>query len=130
MQSIARLSLGLLILATVPLSAQSPYVPMDSWVYPAFERLIATGFISGAYLGIRPWTRAECLRLIEEAEERLRMDESASALSDSEPSGKRWVRNDSLSVEWVGFCAAVLAVEIEDAALKGRLYTSAAGSSE
>jgi len=87
MQNIARLSLGLLALATVPLSAQSTYVPMDSWVYPAFERLIATGFISGAYLGIRPWTHAECLRLIEEAEERLRMDESASALADSEQSG-------------------------------------------
>ena len=41
------------------------------------------------------------------------------AEADSEPSGKRWVRNDSLSVEWVGFCAAVLAVEIEDAARKG-----------
>ena len=27
--------------------------------------------------------------------------------------------NDSRSVEWVGFCAAVLAVEIEDAARKG-----------
>ena len=48
------------------------------------------------------------------------------AEADSEPSGKRWVRNDGRSVEWVGFCAAVLAVEIEDAALKGRLYTSAA----
>ena len=46
------------------------------------------------------------------------------AEADSEPSGKRWVRNDSLSVEWVGFCAAVLAVEIEDAALKGRPYDS------
>ena len=40
------------------------------------------------------------------------------AKADSEPGGKRWVRNDSRSVEWVGFCAAVLAVEIEDAALK------------
>ncbi len=44
----------------------SPYVPIDSWVYPAFERLYSLGAIPSGFLGIRPWTRRECARLLEE----------------------------------------------------------------
>ena len=47
----------------------SPYVPLDSWVYPAMERLAAFGYIKTASLGIRPWTRMECARLVGEAAE-------------------------------------------------------------
>jgi membrane-associated phospholipid phosphatase len=46
----------------------SPYVPLDSWVYPAFERLMAMGLIDSGFLGLRPWTRRECVRLLNEAE--------------------------------------------------------------
>ena len=53
-----------------PRNMGSPYIPIDNWVYPALDRLIALGYISGAYLGIRPWTRLECARLLEEADER------------------------------------------------------------
>jgi hypothetical protein len=45
----------------------SPYVPIDSWVYPAFDRLIAQGYIKSAFLGLRPWTRMSCARLLAEA---------------------------------------------------------------
>src|SRR6202166_546953 len=45
----------------------SPYVPSDSWIYPALERLIALGFIQSNVLGMRPWTRMACARLLEEA---------------------------------------------------------------
>ena len=45
----------------------SPYVPLDSWIYPAMERLAALGYIKTASLGIRPWTRLECTRLLSEA---------------------------------------------------------------
>jgi hypothetical protein len=45
----------------------SPYVPMDSWVYPAMDRLIALGAVESGLVGLRPWTRAECARLLEEA---------------------------------------------------------------
>lgn len=45
----------------------SSYVPLDSWVYPALERLVALGYIDTASLGLRPWTRLECARLLEEA---------------------------------------------------------------
>lgn len=48
-------------------SMGSPYVPLDSWIYPAIERLAALGYVSTASLGIRPWTRLECARLLSEA---------------------------------------------------------------
>jgi hypothetical protein len=46
----------------------STFVPLDSWVYPALERLAALGFIKTQFSGLRPWTRRECLREIEEAQ--------------------------------------------------------------
>ena len=54
-----------------PANMGSPSVPLDSWVYPAIERLAALGYVRTAYLGIRPWTRMECARLLEEAGERI-----------------------------------------------------------
>ncbi len=48
----------------------SPYVPLDSWIYPAMERLAAMGYVRSAILGLRPWTRLECARLLSEAAER------------------------------------------------------------
>ena len=47
----------------------STNVPMDSWVYPALERLAAMGFIPGQSSSIRPWTRQECLRQLKLAED-------------------------------------------------------------
>ena len=47
----------------------SPYVPLDSWIYPALERLSALGYVKTMSLGIRPWTRLECARLLSEAGE-------------------------------------------------------------
>ena len=44
----------------------SPYVPIDSWVYPAFDRLAAMGVLNSGIVGLRPWTRKECSRLVEE----------------------------------------------------------------
>jgi membrane-associated phospholipid phosphatase len=49
----------------------SPYVPLDSWVYPAMERLAALGYLKSAGLSTRPWTRLECARLLGEAGELL-----------------------------------------------------------
>ncbi len=57
-----------------PENMGSPYVALDSWVYPAFEKLIALGYVQSAHLGIRPWTRMECARLLEEADEHMRDD--------------------------------------------------------
>ena len=48
-------------------SSGSPYVELDSWVYPAIERLAALGYIHTAFAGQRPWTRIECADLVIEA---------------------------------------------------------------
>ena len=60
-----------------PRKMGSPEVPLDSWVYPAIERLAALGYIQSAYLGMRPWTRMECARFLEEAQEKSRGDEQS-----------------------------------------------------
>jgi hypothetical protein len=53
---------------TDPDTIGSTNVPMDSWIYPALERLGAMGFIPGQSSAIRPWTRQECLRQLRLAE--------------------------------------------------------------
>jgi hypothetical protein len=45
-------------------SLGSPYVPLDSWVYPAIERLAGLGLLNDEFMGMRPWTRNECARLV------------------------------------------------------------------
>jgi membrane-associated phospholipid phosphatase len=52
----------------------SPYVPLDSWIYPALQRLIALGYMQSNMLGMRPWTRMACARMLEEAGEKLGND--------------------------------------------------------
>jgi membrane-associated phospholipid phosphatase len=49
----------------------SPFVELDSWIYPAIERLAALSYIRMAFLGQRPWTRIECAHLVEEANDRI-----------------------------------------------------------
>ena len=61
----------------------SPYVELDSWIYPALERLIGMGYITDAFLSLRPWTRRECARLLEEAEEQQGNSDRTSAEADS-----------------------------------------------
>lgn len=40
---------------------------MDSWVYPALDRLRGLGYLDTAFLGLRPWTRRSIQRMIDEA---------------------------------------------------------------
>jgi capsule assembly protein Wzi/PAP2 superfamily protein len=63
-----------------PRAMGSPYVPIDSWIYPLFDRLIALGIINDAILGMRPWTRLECARMVDDAGDRLQ-----DADANSEP---------------------------------------------
>ena len=58
----------------------SPYVPLDSWIYPALQRLIALGYIQSDVLGMRPWTRMACARLLDDAEDH----SSDSGIEDGE----------------------------------------------
>lgn len=57
----------------------SPYVPLDSWIYPALDRLIAQGFVRSAIVDMRPWTRFECARLVTEAGEQLEEVDASSS---------------------------------------------------
>ncbi len=58
----------------------SPYIPVDSWVYPAMWRLYALGYGDTVFLGERPWTRARVAHVLEEAAARL---EDADTRKDS-----------------------------------------------
>jgi len=44
--------------------ASSTYVELDSWVYPALERLAAQGVIPYEFLGLRPWTRRAIYQML------------------------------------------------------------------
>jgi hypothetical protein len=46
-------------------------VPLDSWIYPVLTRLAALGYIPNQASGLRPWTREECIRQLDEAESTL-----------------------------------------------------------
>jgi Capsule assembly protein Wzi len=46
----------------------SVYVPLDSWIYDAFDRLHGLGYADTAYLGMKPWTRLSCVHILEETE--------------------------------------------------------------
>ena len=54
-----------------PANQGSPYVSLDSWIYPALDRLAAMGLIDSGFAGMRPWTRNECARLLGEAAEHI-----------------------------------------------------------
>jgi hypothetical protein len=47
-------------------SQGSPYIPVDSWVYPAVLRLYSMGYIDHVYLGMRPWTRVSLSHMLED----------------------------------------------------------------
>ncbi|MGB8130322.1 MAG: capsule assembly Wzi family protein [Candidatus Angelobacter sp.] len=63
-------------------SAGTVFVPMDSWVYPAFDRLGALGFTETALAGLRPWTRVECARLVRKADEKMRSSAAPGAAKE------------------------------------------------
>ncbi|HWZ50899.1 MAG TPA: capsule assembly Wzi family protein [Granulicella sp.] len=54
----------------------STYIPMDSWIYPAADRLQALGYLDFVYLGLRPWTRLSLLHML---------DEEANKIDDAPP---------------------------------------------
>jgi hypothetical protein len=60
---------------TITTSAEgSTYVPMDSWIYPALDRLHSLGYLDTAFLGIRPWTRLSIAHMLEQSADRIDTD--------------------------------------------------------
>src|SRR5271165_3634033 len=64
-------------------SLDSPYIPVDSWVYPAVWRLYALGFIDTVYLGMRPYTRSSLDHMLEEAGARIEDADSGPATEEA-----------------------------------------------
>jgi hypothetical protein len=66
---------GLLFIPCVVAWADAPmgsvYVPLDSWVYTAFDRLAGLGAINKQFVGLRPWTRLQCAQLVLDADQNL-----------------------------------------------------------
>ncbi|MGA2249064.1 hypothetical protein [Terracidiphilus sp.] len=42
----------------------SAYVPIESWVYPALDRLAAEGYVPGAIFSLYTWMRIACARMV------------------------------------------------------------------
>ncbi|HEV2620167.1 MAG TPA: hypothetical protein VGU23_09555, partial [Acidobacteriaceae bacterium] len=56
------------------------YLPLDSWVYPALDRLHGLGYLDTAFLGIRPWTRRSIQRMIADAAQESGIEKNLQAL--------------------------------------------------
>jgi hypothetical protein len=63
----------------------SPYIPVDSWVYPAMLRLYSLGYVDQVFIGLRPWTRASVMHMLENTGELLEdsEDEGDSAAGEA-----------------------------------------------
>ena len=89
------------------------FVPLDSWIYPALDRLAALGFVPSQTAGIRPWSRRECLRQVAEAQAILdnREDLAAATAVDIVDSLHRELAAEDgiLSVESVYLRSGVIA---------------------
>ncbi len=59
----------------------SPYIPVDSWIYPAVLRLYSLGFLDHVYLGLRPWTRASLSHMLEDTDAKIE-DAKAGPVTD------------------------------------------------
>jgi hypothetical protein len=80
-----------------PIPLGSPYIPVDSWVYPAMLRLYSLGYVDNIFLGMRPWTRSSVSHMLEDVGGRL---EDAEVDADTGPaSGEAQAIYDALSHE-------------------------------
>jgi hypothetical protein len=52
----------------------STYVPVDSWIYPALDRLHALGYLDSAFLGLRPWTRLSIAHMLQLSSDQIESD--------------------------------------------------------
>jgi len=67
-----------------PSLLDSPYIPVDSWVYPAVWRLYSLGFVDSVFLGMRPYTRSSLDHMLEEAGARIEDADPGPATDEAE----------------------------------------------
>ena len=84
-------------------SLGSTYVPLESWVYPAFERLAAMGYVPITQFSIKPWTRVECAALTEQVGDKL----TAALQRDAHPQEEAVRLETALRAEFARELAAL-----------------------
>jgi hypothetical protein len=57
----------------------SPYIPVDSWVYPAMMRLYGMGYLDTMYLAMRPYTRRSALHILQATEDAILSSDDVQA---------------------------------------------------
>jgi hypothetical protein len=67
-----------------PSHLDSPFIPVDSWIYPAVLRLYSLGFVDTVYLGMRPWTRSSVENMLETAAARFEDADDSPALDQAQ----------------------------------------------
>ncbi len=70
-----------------PSVIDSPYIPVNSWVYPAVLRLYSLGYVDSIYLGMRPWTRSSLEHALEETGSRIDDEEGDTSPALEEAQG-------------------------------------------
>jgi len=65
-----------------PAVSASPYIPLDSWIYPAVMRLSSFGYVDRPFLNMRPWTRASVHHMLDDAADRV--DDAEGVPSENE----------------------------------------------
>ena len=61
----------------------SPYIPVDSWIYPATLRLYTLGFLDQIYIDMRPWTRASLRHALEDTASRIADSDGGAAANEA-----------------------------------------------
>lgn len=90
----------------IPSNSGSPFIPVDSWIYPAMLRLYGLGYIDAMYLGVRPWTRASVERMLEEADAHLIEDNDQDSVEARESREIYRAVNYQLKPDIEGPCGA------------------------
>ncbi len=57
----------------------SAYIPLDSWVYPALERLYGMGYIDTMFLSMRPYTRRSVMHMLRDSGDDIMQDNNEEA---------------------------------------------------
>jgi len=94
---------------SVPLDCEasisdSPYIPVDSWIYPSMMRLYSLGYVDSVYLGMRPWTRASVKHMLEEA--RVQIEEAQNYVDATTDQAQQIYKavNNELRSDFEGSC--------------------------
>ena len=88
-----------------PSVMDSPFIPVDSWVYPAMLRLYSLGFVDNVFLGMRPWTRSSVSHMLEEAGARI--DDADPGPATDEAQGIYEALNNELNQDMEGPCGTL-----------------------